>query len=225
MYFDPRLMLLMLVAMALGGLTQGYIKSTFRKWGNVPLSSGMSGAAVARRILDSNGLSAVPVKPVAGTLSDHYDPRSRELALSGPVFGEASVAAAGVAAHEAGHAIQHEQRYVWGELRTALVPVANFGSSAAGVLIVMGFFIGLAGLVWLGIVAYAMAVLFQVVTLPVEINASRRAMQSLEVSGVMDPSQLAGARQVLTAAALTYVAAALISIMYLVYYLGFLRRD
>lgn len=228
--FDPRFgdyryLLLMVVAVALGGLTQAYIRSTFRKWSHVPVASGLSGAQVARRILDANGLSAVAVRPVGGALTDHYDPRSKELALSEGVYGVASVAAAGVAAHEAGHAIQDAREYVWGNLRTALVPVVNFGSSAAGILIVMGLFTSLTGLLWLGIIAYSTAVVFQVVTLPVELNASRRALETLENTGVLAPDQLPGARQVLTAAAFTYVAGALISIMYLVYYLGLARRD
>lgn len=226
MYFaDPKWLLLMLVSVALGGLTQAYIRSTYRKWSNVPVASGMSGEQVARRILDSNGLSTVEITSVPGNLTDHYDPRSKRLGLSEGVFATPSVAAAGVAAHEAGHAIQDAKEYVWGNLRTALVPVVNFGSSAAGILIMLGFFIGLSGLLWLGIAAYSTAVLFQLVTLPVEFNASRRALGTLEVSGVMSPDQLAGARQVLTAAALTYVAAALISILNLVYYFGLANRD
>lgn len=225
MYFNSQWLLLMLISVVLGAATQAYIKSTYRKWSHVPVSSGLTGAQVARRILDSNGLTSVQIVSVPGNLTDHYDPRSKQLALSADVFGSASIAAAGVAAHESGHAIQDAREYVWGNVRTALVPVVNFGSSAAGVLIMMGLFIGLSGLLWLGIVAYSTAVLFQVVTLPVELNASRRALQTLETSGVMSPDQIAGARQVLGAAALTYVAAALISIMYLAYYLGLARRD
>lgn len=224
-YYDSNWLLLMLVSVGLGLITQGYIRATFARWSRVPVASGMSGAQVARRILDANGLSDVPVIPVSGSLTDHYDPRSKHLALSESVYGTPSVAAAGVAAHEAGHALQDAHGYVWGSVRNALVPAANFGSSAAGILIVLGFVIGLTGLLWLGIVAYAMAVLFQVVTLPVELNASRRAMEALEMSGVVTPDQLPGARSVLTAAALTYVAAALISVLNLLYYIGLARRD
>lgn len=225
MYFDPQWLLLMGISVVLGAATQAYIRSTYRKWSHVPVASGMSGAQVARRILDSSGLGSVSIVQVPGNLTDHYDPRSKRLGLSQDVYGTASVAAAGVAAHEAGHAIQDDREYVWGNVRTALVPVVNFGSSSAGILIMLGFIVGLPGLLWLGIVAYSTAVLFQVITLPVEFNASRRALQTLEVSGVMAPEQISGARQVLTAAALTYVAGALISIMYLVYYLGLARRD
>ncbi len=225
MIFSTEYLLLMAVSVVLGLATQGYINSTFRKWSKVPLDSGLSGAQVARRVLDADGLTGVEIVRVGGNLSDHYDPRSKRLALSDGVYGQPSVAAAGVAAHEAGHAIQDAKRYFWGGVRTALVPVVNFGSSAAGVLILMGLFIGITGLVWLGVLAYASAVLFQLVTLPVEIDASRRAVARLELSGVMGPMQLAGARQVLFAAALTYVAAALVSIMNLVYYMGLARRD
>ena len=137
-----------------------------------------------------------------------------------------SVAAAGVAAHEAGHAVQDAKHYVWGSVRTALVPAANIGSSASWVLIFVGFWIQVSGLVWLGIAFYAMAVLFQIVTLPVEFDASRRALSALSgFENVMDAQQLAGARQVLTAAALTYVAAALIAALQLLYYMGLARRD
>lgn len=224
-YLDPQYLLLMIVTIALGLATQGYIKSTFRKWSHVPLTSGRPGVDVARRILDSAGLQHVEIVRVPGDLSDHYDPRSKKLALSDAVYGQPSVAAAGVAAHEAGHAIQDHEGYVWGKVRTAIVPAVNFGSGAAGILIFLGLIIGLSGLLWLGIFGYGFAVLFQIVTLPVELDASKRALANLEVSGLVAPNQVAGARQVLTAAALTYVAAALISILNLVYYIGLARRD
>lgn len=225
MYLSPEFLLIMLVSVGLGFITQGYINSTFRKWSKVPVSSGLSGADVARRVLDSNGLQSVSIGQVAGNLTDHYDPRAKHLALSQNVYEVPSVAAAGVAAHEAGHAVQDAQRYVFGEIRTALVPAVNIGSSMAGVLIFFGLVVKMSGLLWLGIIGYATAVLFQLVTLPVEFDASRRALASLESTGVMQPVQVAGARQVLTAAALTYVASALISVMYLLYYIGLARRD
>lgn len=223
MFFDPRYLLIMVVSIVLGLVTQGYINSTFRRWSRVPISANLSGQQVARSILDANGLSSVGIQAVPGQLTDHYDPRSKMLGLSGAVGETASVASAGVAAHEAGHAIQDDKRYVWGAIRTSLVPVVNFGSQASWILIVMGLFTNLAGLLWLGIIAYAGAVLFQVVTLPVEFDASRRAMASLRTSGFMTEEQLAGARQVLTAAALTYVAAALIAVLNLLYYIAIAR--
>lgn len=230
MYLDPSWLLLMVISTVLGFVTQGYINRTFRRWSNVPLPGGLSGAEVARRILDANGLQSVPVNPVGGNLTDHYDPRDKTLALSAPVFGAPSVAAAGVAAHEAGHAIQDAQGYAFGKVRSALVPVANFGSRAAFPLIFIGLFfralgpIG-AGMVWAGVIFFAAAVLFQLVTLPVEFDASRRAIATLDSTGIMGPNELGGARHVLTAAALTYLAAALISVLQLLYFIGLARRD
>jgi uncharacterized protein len=223
--FSQEWIALMIATVALGLITQGFIKSAFRRWSRVAVSSGMSGAQVARAILDSYGLSGVQIRQVGGNLSDNYDPRTKVLNLSEGVFGVSSVASAGVAAHEAGHAVQDAQHYVWGRMRTALVPVANIGSSASWVLIVVGFWIQVSGLVWLGIAFYALAVLFQFVTLPVELDASRRALSALEETSVMNAQQLAGAKQVLTAAAFTYVAAALIAALQLMYFMGLARRD
>ena len=239
-------LLLMVVSLALGGLTKAYINSSFRRWSQIPLTSGLTGAQVAAAVLESNGIRAtgitivatdnnataphVRVQQVGGNLSDNYDPRDKTLNLSEGVYGVSSVAAAGVAAHEAGHAVQDAQGYFWGRLRSAMVPVANFGSSAAWVLIIAGVFLRALGsisqgMILLGVIFYACAVLFQIVTLPVELDASRRALTSLAGTAALDASQLGGARQVLTAAALTYVAAALIAVLQLLYYLGFLRRD
>jgi len=241
--FDPTWILLMVVSIGLGFATQGYINSTYRKWSRVPLSSGMTGAQVAQRVLESNGLAGsgatitaggapkgVRIQQIGGSLTDNYDPRDKTLNLSEGVYGTSSVAAAGVAAHEAGHAIQDSTGYVWGTIRSLIVPAASFGSQAAWVLIFVGAIMGAASslgrlVIMLGIAFYACAVLFQLVTLPVEFNASNRAMSSLEATGTLSGEQLAGARQVLTAAALTYVAAALIALLQLFYLLGFLRRD
>ncbi len=223
--FSQEWIALMIATVALGLITQGFIKSAFRRWSRVAVSSGMSGAQVARTILDSHGLDSVQIRQVGGNLSDNYDPRTKVLNLSEGVFGVSSVASAGVAAHEAGHAVQDAQHYVWGRVRTALVPAANIGSSASWVLIVVGFWIQVSGLVWLGIAFYALAVLFQFVTLPVELDASRRALSALEATSVMNAQQLAGAKQVLTAAAFTYVAAALIAALQLMYFMGLARRE
>lgn len=234
--------LLMVVSTGLGLITQRYISSSFRKWGRVALSSGMTGAQVAQRVLEANGVavsgingpsipggngsnSAVRIQPIGGNLSDNYDPRNKTLNLSESVYAESSVAAAGVAAHEAGHAVQDAQNYVWGTIRGALVPVVNFGSGLSWILIMVGLVIRFSGLIWLGIAFFAFAVLFQVVTLPVEFDASRRAVAALESTATLDTVQLAGARQVLTAAALTYVAAALVAALQLLYYIGLARRD
>lgn len=225
MFFDPTWLMLMLVSTVIGLATQGYINSTFRKWSQVRLHNGVSGAEIARAVLDANGLHQVPITHVGGNLTDHYDPRHRRLALSSPVYGEPTVAAAGVAAHEAGHAIQHSQNYIWGSVRTAIVPAVNIGSQLAFPAILMGIWLRFAELAWLGVILYGGAVLFQIVTLPVEFDASRRAIAALSSSGVLPPEQVAGARQVLSAAALTYVGAALVSALQLLYFIGLARRD
>jgi Zn-dependent membrane protease YugP len=222
--------LLMIVSTVIGLATQGYINSTFRKWSRVPLESGKSGSQVAREILDANGLTDVGIQTIGGQLTDNYDPRSKVLSLSEPVYGTASVSAAGVAAHESGHAIQDAKGYVWGAVRSSLVPVAGFGSKAAWILIFIGIFLRAAGslgqtLILLGILLYAGAVLFQLVTLPVEFDASRRAVASLQATGQYSAQQLTGVRQVLTAAGLTYVAGALIAILQLLYLIGLSRRN
>jgi Zn-dependent membrane protease YugP len=214
---------ILVVAIVLGGGAQLYIRSTYSRYSKVPLASGLSGAEVARRMLDANGLQAVEIRPVGGKLTDNYDPRSRVLSLSQDVFQGRSVAAAGVASHEAGHAVQDALAYAPAGIRSTLVPAANLGSTMAWPLIIAGFFLNAPLLITVGAGFFAIAVLFQVVTLPVEFDASRRAVASLEA--VLPAEQVAGARSVLTAAALTYVAAALISVLYLLYYLSLGRRD
>jgi Zn-dependent membrane protease YugP len=223
--FNSSWLLLMIVSTVLGLATQGYINATYRKWSRVQVGTGATGASVARAILDSNGLGSVGIQQVAGNLTDHYDPRTKTLGLSEGVFGVPSVAAAGVAAHEAGHAVQDAQGYVWGRVRGALVPVAQFGSMSAIWFIIIGLWVNFLAIAWVGIAFYAGAVLFQVVTLPVEFDASRRAIAALETSGQLSETQLGGAKQVLFAAALTYVAGALIAALQLLYFIGMARRD
>ena len=195
------------------------VKSTYARYEGEGLMPQMTGAAVARRILDANGLSDVPVEMVQGHLSDHYDPRSRVLCLSEGVYHGHNVAAVGVAAHEAGHALQDEKGYVPLRFRIALVPVCNIGSRLAMPLLFIGILLaGFAGVAadWLmfsGIAAFSLSVIFQLVTLPVEFNASRRAMRCLEGSGTMNDEQLKGARRVLSAAAMTYVAALAVGLL------------
>jgi len=223
---DARYLLIIIFAAVLGAITQAYVNGTFRRWSQVRLESGRTGAEVARQVLDAEGLQAVTIEQVGGHLSDHYDPRHNVLRLSQSVYGSVSVAAAGVAAHEAGHAVQHARGYVFARIRMALVPVANFGSQAAWILILLGLFIGLTGLAWAGVIAFAAAVAFQIVTLPVEFDASRRALAALSSTGSLSAGQVGGARTVLTAAALTYLAAALISVLQLLYWTGVVgRRD
>lgn len=192
------------------------VKGAYRKYSQVPASSGMTGAQVARTILDNNGLYHVRVEETHGVLSDHYDPRSKTVRLSTGNYHGASVAGAAVAAHEVGHAIQDAQAYAFLRFRHALVPVANLGSNLSWILILIGIFAQISGFLLLGIVCMAAAVLFQIVTLPVEFNASSRAMDEIVSAGVIRNDEERETRKVLNAAALTYVAAALVAVLELV---------
>lgn len=225
---------LMVPALIIGLVAQRRVTSTFQTWSEVRGSSGRTGAEVARAILDRNGLTDVPVNPVPGALSDHYDPRDRTINLSEQVFGSNSVSAVAVAAHEVGHAIQHQKAYAPLAIRSALVPVASFGSAAfmplffVGILLAMGGAVFGQTLILVAIGLYAFAVLFQIVTLPVEFDASRRAkLQIQELSLAPAGGQEAvGTQKVLGAAAMTYVAAALASIAQLAYFaLSFLGNN
>jgi len=224
LYFDPQYWLIMIVAIVLGFVTQGYVNRAYRRWSAVQLATGRTGAQVARAMLDSEGLQGVGIEMVGGNLTDHYDPKANVLRLSENVYSSATVAAAGVAAHEAGHAVQHAREYAPARIRMALVPAANIGSQGAWVLIMLGLVLGVTGLAWLGVIAFGLAVLFQLVTLPVEFDASKRALAALSTTGMLPDTQVAGARNVLTAAALTYIAAALISVMQLFYWIGAVGR-
>lgn len=220
MLFDMRYLILVMPAIALAALAQIYVSSTFSRNAKVPSRRGASGAQAARRILDANGLGDVGIEEVGGRLSDHYDPRTRVLRLSPEVARGSSVASIGVAAHEAGHALQHARGYAPMALRSGLVPIANIGSSLALPLIFAGVIFRFSGLITVGILFFAAAVLFQVVTLPVEFNASRRAIAALAETGSMVADEERPVRSVLTAAALTYLAAALVSVMQLVYFMS-----
>ena len=229
MIFDPLYLLFMVPAFILSLVAQGLVKSSFSKYSKVGNRRGITGAEAARRILDSAGLSDVRIEPAQGRgLSDHYDPRTKVLRLSPDVYGKASLASVGVAAHEAGHALQDSQGYTPLKLRSALVPAAQLGSKLAWPLLFLGMFLGVMGMVKLGVIFFSGAVLFQVVTLPVEFNASARAMRALEGVGILSGDELSGARRVLSAAALTYVAAAVTAVLQLLYFLlrsGLLGRD
>ena len=189
------------------------VKGTYKKYSNVASSSQMKGAEVARKILDSNGLYHVNIEEVRGVLSDHYDPRTKTVRLSSGNFHGHSIAAAAIAAHEVGHAIQDNEAYAFLRLRSTLVPVANIGSNFSWILILIGMFAGMSGFVLLGIVFMAAAVAFQLVTLPVEFNASSRAMDQCVAIGVIRNDEERETKKVLSAAALTYVAAATVAVM------------
>ena len=220
---DPAYLLIVVVSLVLGTLTQAYIKRTYATWSKVPLAGVGTGADVARRMLADERVSGVRVDSIAGELTDNYDPRGNVLHLSRANLEGGSVASAAVACHEAGHAVQHARGYLPVRIRTALVPAVNLASSAWMLVFFAGIFLGLAGLVRLAVALFAVSVLFQVVTLPVEFDASRRAVAYIERSG-MGEVAVRGARKVLTAAALTYVAAALVSVLQLLYYLGRTER-
>lgn len=204
--------LLVIGAILLGLVAQGMVSRTYSKYSRVRAASGLSGAEVARRILDINGLSHLQVARTGGKLSDHYDPRDGTLYLSGEVYSGRSVSAVGVAAHEAGHAVQHAMGYRPFKLRSTLVPAANLGSQALFPLIIAGFVFQMTQLFYIGAALYAAALLFHLVTLPVELDASRRAVTQLQATGSVTTSDISGVRKVLGAAAMTYVAAALVAI-------------
>jgi Zn-dependent membrane protease YugP len=198
---------------------QWWLKRTFATYSQVPLATGLAGAQVARSILDRNGLSNVPVEVTGGTLTDHYDPRKNALFLSEPVYAPASVAAAAVAAHETGHALQDAGGYVPLRVRSAMFPVVAFASSTWIWLLIIGALLNALNLVALALLIYAVAVAFHIVTLPVEFNASRRAAGQLRELGIVAAgAEQAGVQKVLTAAALTYVAGALAALTQLLYY-------
>ena len=209
-YYDPTY-LLVLIGALICILASARVNSVFRRYSQVRSHAGMTGREAAEKILRANGIYDVRVQHISGNLIDHYDPRNKTLSLSDATYQSASVAAIGVAAHECGHAVQHHVGYAPLKIRGALVPVANFGSMAAWPLIIMGLLINSNGamiLINLGILLFSAAVLFQIVTLPVEFNASSRAVQVLENTGMLYPEEIQATKKVLGAAALTYVASA-----------------
>ena len=213
-YFDPTY-ILVLIGVLLSLAASYKVKSTFNRYSNVASRSGMSGAQAAETILHANGIYDVTIQRVSGSLTDHYDPRNKTLNLSESVYGSMSVAAIGVAAHECGHAIQHQKEYAPLQIRSSLVPVANFGSGASWFFIIAGLFLSWQPLVTTGIVLFSLAVLFQLVTLPVEFNASSRAVAALGNLGILGQEELGHTKKVLSAAALTYVASAAAAILQL----------
>jgi len=212
--YDPTFIFL-IPAMIFAFYAQTKITSTFNKFLRIRNSNGYTGYEVARRILDANGLYNVPIEMVRGHLTDHYDPRSRVLRLSPDVYNGTSIASAGVAAHECGHAVQHSESYVPLTVRNAIAPIASIGSQAAWFLIFIAFVLNMMQLFDLGIYLFSAVVLFQIITLPVEYNASRRAIIALEEYGLVPIDEVYGARKVLSAAALTYVAATVTAVLQL----------
>ena len=214
-YFDPTYILIIIAAI-ISLIAQWRVNSAFSKYSRVASMSGMTGAQAARMILQSNGINDVSVQRISGKLTDHYNPSTKVLNLSESVYGSTSVAAIGVAAHECGHAIQHARGYFPLSLRTALVPVANIGSQLSWVFIIVGAILSFnQTLITIGIIMFSAAVLFQLVTLPVEFNASARVLEQLESNGILYRDEVSQTRKVLSAAALTYVAAAATAILQL----------
>jgi uncharacterized protein len=204
----------------LGFAVQWWLKKTVGEQMGVAVANGLTGAQVAREILDRNGLHGVPVERAdGGALSDHYDPRKKALYLSAPVYDGRSVASTAIAAHEVGHAIQHAKAYKPMELRTAVAPAVGFASSTWTLILLAGFVLNAVGLIQIAIVLFAAVVLFQLITLPVEFDASRRALAQINALGLVSTGEQHGARRVLRAAAMTYVAGALAALSTLAYYL------
>ena len=214
----------MIVPLALGLWAQAKVKRTFAQYSQVPVRNGMTGAQAAAEVVRASGLPDVEIRAVEGTLSDHYDPRNRTLNLSADVGQAASVAALGVAAHEAGHAIQDARSYKPMRIRQAFVPVAGIGSNLAFPIIFLGFILGSLGLVNVGLALFTAIVLFQLITLPVEFDASKRALVALSDGRLLQADELEGAKKVLDAAALTYVAAFVASLAQLLYFFLASRR-
>jgi Zn-dependent membrane protease YugP len=230
LYFDPLYMILLAPGLLLSLIAQFWVKSAFARYSAIGNRRGITGADAARMILRRAGLGDVAVEITEGFLGDHYDPRARVLRLSPDVYSRASLASVGVAAHEAGHALQDKAGYAAMKARSALVPMAQIGSNLAMPLVFLGMFLHAMAMVKFGVLLFSAAVLFQIVTLPVEFNASRRALVALGEVGILSQDEMSGARRVLSAAALTYVAAAITAVLQLIYFLlrsGLLgnRRD
>lgn len=211
-YFDPTIVIL-IPAIILSIWAQVKVQSNFNRFAKVYSRSGMTGAQVAKKLLDANGIHDVGIERVAGSMTDHYHPTKKMLYLSETVYGSSTIAAISVAAHEVGHAIQHNVGYKPLSIRSMLVPVATIGSNASWILLIIGLIFAWPPLVELGIVLFSCAVLFQIVTLPVEFNASSRALQQVAYYGILSSDELYGGKKVLSAAAWTYVAAAVMSIL------------
>ena len=201
------------------------VNSTYKKYAKVATNCGLTADQVVRRILDSNGLQNVAIERIAGELTDHYDPKANVIRLSDSVYGNRSAAAIGVAAHEAGHAVQHAVGYFPIKVRMAIIPVCNIGSTLAMPLVLLGIILSNYALANVGIFAFALATVFQLVTLPVEFNASHRAIRALRAGGYLSEEELRGAKNVLDAAALTYVASAISALLQLMRLLLIARRN
>lgn len=210
-YMDYWYVVLVIPAMILSLVVQLKMRSAYGKYSQFATKSGMTGADMARQVLRDNGVTDVEVEPVSGELTDHYDPRKRVIRLSSGVYGSNSIAALGVAAHEAGHAVQHNEAYAPLKIRNNLVPVVNFASSISWWVFIIGLFADMPAFLYGGIILFSMATLFHLITLPVELNASKRAVVALTRTGTLNEQEIQGTRKVLSAAAMTYLAALIAS--------------
>ncbi len=225
-WYDYYYLILVVPALILSVIAQISVKGTYKRMSKIRNSGNITGAAAAARVLSYYGINNVRIEPINGELTDHYDPRTNVIRLSSKVFSGSSIAAVGIACHEAGHAAQHAQNYSPIKVRNAILPFANIGSSAGIWLAVIGYFLNFGVLVDIGIILFAAVVMFQLVTLPIEFNASARAMKVIDETGMLSFDEQKGTRKVLTAAAMTYVAALIVSIMSLLrLILRFRSRD
>lgn len=220
MFFNTGYFIYMIPAFILMAVTSWYVKSAYSKWSQVRARSGMTGAMAAQRLIAASGLYGIQIQPIAGELTDNYDPRTKTLNLSQGVANSPSVAALAIAAHELGHAMQDAEDYFPLRLRAALVPAVNIGSNLGWVLIMIGLFIGITQLAWLGVLVFSAGTVFALATLPVEFDASARARRLLADSGLISGDEAGGVSHVLNAAALTYVAALISSVMQLLYFVN-----
>lgn len=230
MYFDWTYFVFVMPALLLSFWASSSVNGTFRRFQNQYSSRGITGSEAARRILHANGLYHVRIERVSGHLSDHYDPRAQVIRLSDSVYGSTSTAAIGVAAHEAGHAVQHATAYAPLTLRNAIIPITNIGSRLAIPLFILGLFLSSVDstyltIAYVGVIAFSLCVVFQLLTLPTEFNASNRALAALESQGILNEVELTGSRKVLRAAAMTYVAALAVSVTQLLRLLYILNRN
>jgi len=222
--FDPLFLVLVLPTMLFSMWAQYKVTSSFKKYSEQPTSKGITGAQAARIVLDKSGITDVSIERIHGSLTDHFDPRTNVIRLSETVYDSTSVAAVGVAAHEAGHAIQYAEHYAPMKLRAAIIPVTNIGSKLAIPLVLIGLFLSLYGLINIGILLFGTVVLFQLITLPVEFNASRRAINILDQTAMLSRDEVPASKKVLNAAALTYVGALAMSLAQLIRLLALSQR-
>lgn len=222
-YFDWTYIAL-IIAMFVSMIISVRVKTTFNKYARQASMRGLTAEQAVQHMLQSNGVYGVGIGKTSGSLTDHYNPKTNTIALSESVYGKTSIAAIGVACHEAGHAIQYAEEYGPAKLRMAMVPVTNIGSRLAVPLLILGLFLGFMGLVWVGIALFSLSTLFQLVTLPVEFDASRRALKAMENCGILAEGEISGAKKVLSSAAMTYVAALASSLLMLLRYISIAKR-